>query len=93
MQFDWDEANISHLQRHNIEPHEAEQAVANDPIDIDVLDVDGEVRDLQVGSTNTGRILTLCSTLRGSKVRVITGWDATKVERERYIFYILGKGY
>jgi hypothetical protein len=34
LEFDWDEANIGHLARHNVSPVEAEQVVLRDPVDL-----------------------------------------------------------
>jgi hypothetical protein len=41
IEFDWDEANIGHLARHNVLPEEAEQVVLNHPIDLGVEIVEG----------------------------------------------------
>ena len=34
MQFEWDDANTDHIRRHSVTPEEAEQACANDPIEL-----------------------------------------------------------
>jgi uncharacterized DUF497 family protein len=84
--FDWDDANRSHISRHNISPHETEEVLLNDPVDLLVQydDVDGEKLQ-QVGETNTGRILVVISVLRGIKMRVATAWDASKSQKDLYL--------
>ena len=33
--FDWDEANIEHIARHNVMPEEAEQVLGHDPLELE----------------------------------------------------------
>jgi uncharacterized protein len=33
--FDWDEYNLSHIARHGVTAEEAEEAVMNDPLEMD----------------------------------------------------------
>ena len=42
IEFDWDEANTSHVARHSVLPEEAEQAILNDPVDLGIEIVEGE---------------------------------------------------
>ncbi len=72
MFFDWDEANTNHIAKHGVEPYEAEEVVTNDPIDLSEGFRNGEERSEQIGETNNGRILRVLTTLRNSKIRVIT---------------------
>jgi hypothetical protein len=44
MYFDWDDANILHLARHDITPEEAERVIKNHPVDLIVQHVNGEWR-------------------------------------------------
>jgi uncharacterized DUF497 family protein len=44
LEFDWDEANIGHLARHNVSPEEAEQVILSDPVDLGIQMVEGEER-------------------------------------------------
>lgn len=85
MEFDWDDANILHLARHDITPDEVEQVIENEPVLIDAYSVDGELRYTEVGETDRARILTVISTERGSKLRVLTGWDAARNEKQKYL--------
>ncbi len=72
MFFDWDEFNIAHIARHGVKPHEAEEVVTNEPIDLAVKIRNGEERTEQVGETVTGRILQVVTTIRNSRIRVVT---------------------
>jgi uncharacterized DUF497 family protein len=83
--FDWDEANRQHIAEHNISTTEAEEFIANDPIDLDCQDDEDEERFLQVGETGQGRILLVVSTMRGEWVRVVTAFDAPKKWRTYYL--------
>ena len=87
--FDWDEANRKHVAEHNVEPSEAEEVIANDPLDLEVQYLNGEERMLQLGETNALRILVVVTTWRGSKLRVITAFPATPQLRK---FYAAHKG-
>jgi uncharacterized DUF497 family protein len=84
MLFDWDDANILHLARHDITPDEAEQVIQNVPVDLDESYVDGEHRFTLIGETRSGRVVTLVATLRDSQVRVITGWDSEAKTKRNY---------
>jgi uncharacterized protein len=75
-QFDWDERNIGHLVRHDLEPEEAEQVIQNRPVDLRSELRNGEERVVQVGETDAGNILIVVSTMRDRKVRVVTAWPA-----------------
>jgi uncharacterized DUF497 family protein len=57
IEFDWDEANISHLGRHRVQPEEAEQVILSNPVDLATEIVEGEERYLNLGATQQGRIL------------------------------------
>jgi hypothetical protein len=72
MTFDWDQFNIAHIARHEVKPHEAEEVVTSDPIDLAVTIRNGEERTEQVGETVTGRILQVVTTIRNSRIRVVT---------------------
>jgi uncharacterized DUF497 family protein len=82
--FDWDEANIAHIAEHDVEPYEAEEVVTNRPIDLDSQTRNGELRLMQIGETETGRVLIVVTTLRDKKTRVVTAWPANKAYRAFY---------
>lgn len=85
--FDWDEANLQHLSRHNVTPEEAEEVVLGEPLELQtqVADQSGEERLLQLGETADGRVLQLLSTWRGEKLRVISAWDAPRQLKMYYL--------
>jgi uncharacterized protein len=74
--FDWDEANIRHIALHDVTPEEAEQVVANNPVEVLEQIVAHERRYLQVGVTNEFRYLALVTTWRGDRLRVVTAYSA-----------------
>ena len=83
-EFHWDEANTRHLARHKVTEAEFEQAMRNDPIVIDSLNVEGEDRWSVLGATDSLRVLVLCYTLQDVKIRPVTAWAANKRLRELY---------
>ena len=85
LSFDWDEANVGHVARHNVTPEEVEQVFTNDPMDLGVNVVDGEERYTGVGHTNRLRVLVLVWTMRGDATRPITAFDASERLAMRYV--------
>jgi uncharacterized protein len=83
--FDWDEKNIGHLALHQISPAEAEQVIANRPVDLKSEVRNGEERIPHIGETNAERILVVVTTLVGEKVRVVTAWPANKSYRRWFL--------
>ena len=57
IEFDWDETNIRHLERHRVTPQEAEQVIFNNPLDLEMKIVEGEERCVNLGATRRGRVL------------------------------------
>jgi len=57
IEFDWDDENTKHLAAHKVSRTEFEQAIANDPLDLDCDVVDTEYRYRSVGITTVGRFL------------------------------------
>jgi hypothetical protein len=78
IEFDWDDANIGHVARHRVTPKEAEEVVLGDPMDLGMEIVEGEVRHLNLGSTQRDRILLVVTTWRKDRVRVVTAFDPVK---------------
>lgn len=70
--FDWDEFNTAQIANRGVEPHEAEEIVANDPIDLSIVLRNGEERSEQIGETSNGRILRADTTFRNGMIRVVT---------------------
>lgn len=88
--FDWDEANINHIARHSILPHEAEEVILNGSFNLGTQEVEGEVRFPELGTTNSGRILVVVITPRGVKQRVVTAYTADS-RRQDYWFKQTGR--
>jgi uncharacterized protein len=83
--FDWDDHNINHVARHNLDPEDAEDAVL-DPrrVRTDAYNVPFEKRQAIIGMTERGEIIKVVYTKRGDKFRVVTATPATASERKRY---------
>jgi uncharacterized protein len=84
VEFDWDAANIKHLARHRIRREEVEEVFANGPAIVDYEFFDPEDRWSAVGATNSLRVLVIIFTVRGERIRPITGWLADRRTREEY---------
>jgi uncharacterized DUF497 family protein/predicted DNA binding CopG/RHH family protein len=78
--FDWDQANIRHIAEHDVSPDEAEQVIRNEPFEIDFQRYEEEDRTSELGETNSGRILVVVSTTRGSAIRVVTAYAPAKAK-------------
>jgi predicted DNA binding CopG/RHH family protein/uncharacterized DUF497 family protein len=65
-QYDWDRHNLGHIAAHRVEPHEVEEVLANEPIYVETRtdSQSGEERVLELGHTNTGRVLFVAWTPR-----------------------------
>lgn len=91
--FDWDEANVEHIIRHDLEPEDVEEALL-DPRGVTAPAYNKiarnkiEVRKGFIGATEGGRILYVAYTVRSgrphSKIRVVTARNANPEERRRY---------
>ena len=84
MQFEWDEANTSHILRHAVTAEEAEQAVANDAMELAAVNRKGEARRLTIGPTDAGRLLAVASTQRKGRIRIVTAYPANRKQRRIY---------
>ena len=87
MTFDWDEANIEHLGRHGEPPEKVESLLNRDAMEVSFEWEDDEFRFRVAGETGRGRILELVSTERGESTRVISGWDAPRDIRLKYLIW------
>lgn len=83
--FDWDASNLRKIRAHRIEAEEVEQALSNDPIPIYEQDVDGEVRYVYYGETDSGRLLAVVLVERGETIRVVTAYDLDAGQRKDYL--------
>jgi uncharacterized DUF497 family protein len=85
IEFDWDAENTKHLLTHKVKPDEFEQALQNDPLDLDYEAIDGEERYRSVGITNGGRFLCLVWTVRNGMVRAVTAFPASVSNRRAFL--------
>jgi uncharacterized protein len=86
MGFDWDDANIEKVARHQVRPDEAEQAV-DDPhaLSVQAYAAGGEVRFGLMGATVEGRVLVVIYTWRGDQRRVVTAFPVNPRQERVYI--------
>ena len=84
MEFDWDEANVSHIARHGITPRECEEAYRNGPMVIEHQKRKREHRRLCLGETDVARLLTFVITEREGKIRFVTAYPMHASQREIY---------
>ena len=84
LRFDWDEQNIRHLRRHRVAPHEFEEVLFNDPLDLEYQTESGEARYKSLGATNKGRVLVAVWTVRESRIRAVTSYPASRALRRLY---------
>ncbi|OGE28320.1 hypothetical protein A2867_04900 [Candidatus Daviesbacteria bacterium RIFCSPHIGHO2_01_FULL_40_11] len=82
VRFEWDEANVVHIARHNIIPEEAEEVffdgnnVQNEDVEHSLV----EERFLIIGQTKSKRLLYQIFTVRGNKIRIVSSRDINKKE-------------
>ncbi len=86
MEFDWNDANIEHIDAHSVDPVEAEEAVLDEAARAltSHRGPTGEPRTAYVGATSEGRLLFVVVTVRNGALRVITARNATPRERTLY---------
>lgn len=85
--FEWDAGNSAkNWLRHEVQQAEAEQALLNTPLVVNLTTKHGatEARYIALGQTDAGRLLTVVFTIRGSKIRVISARAMSKPERKIY---------
>lgn len=84
IEFDHKKA-ASNLKKHGVSFDDAATALL-DPMALVQEDEDAtdEARFLLVGMSATGQLLTVCYTLRGEMIRLISALIATKNERRQY---------
>lgn len=82
--FEWDNANITHLERHAVSPVEAEQCYRNDPLVFEEQFVHGEDRYLALGETDVARRLAFVFTVRSDRVRFVTAYPMTAEQQKIY---------
>lgn len=84
--FDWDEANINHIARHNVTPAEAEEIFFDSGYvsGEDLKHSQSEERFIIIGKTKESRLLYQIYTIREGLIRVISSRDLNKKEYSLY---------
>ena len=83
--FDWDDGNLEHIKKHNVEYLECEEIFYNEPIFFyDEKHSTQEKRFLAYGASDEKRLLTIIFTIRNNKIRIVSARDQNKNEREVY---------
>lgn len=82
--YQWDSGNIAHLAKHDVTPDEAEQVISNHPLDLNRQIRTNEKRLVQLGETDSRRVLVVITTMRESLIRVVTAYPAGKRLRTFY---------
>ncbi|MFN0166635.1 MAG: BrnT family toxin [Bryobacteraceae bacterium] len=83
--FDWDSNNLRKIRAHRIKSEEVEKALSNEPIPIYEQEVDGEVRYVYYGETDSGRLLAMVLVERGEIIRVVTAYDLDAGQKKDYV--------
>jgi uncharacterized DUF497 family protein len=84
MEFEWNEANVTHIARRGITPEECEEAYWNGPMVIEHQRRKCESRRLCLGETHSARLLTFVVTERKGKIRFVTAYPMHAKQREIY---------
>lgn len=86
--FEWEDDNVGHLARHNVQPWEAEEVFYNGPLWAEHETDDGVTWQM-IGRTNAGRVLTLIAVtiLETRLLRIFTGWDSPENDQNQYLGY------
>ena len=85
--FEWDKWNIDKsYQKHSITPNETEEVFLDEDVKIekDLKHQEQEERYIAIGKTTENKMLFLVFTIRKDKIRVISGRQANKKEKEVY---------
>lgn len=84
---EWDpEKAQGNLKKHRVGFEEA-STVFGDPMSITIHDPDhsiGEMRFIDIGLSQPGRLLVVAYTERGNRIRLISARQATRREKRRY---------
>ncbi len=83
--FDWDDANIGHIDLKRVDPEEAEEALLDpDRIAAASYSTPALRRRAVLGSTETGSVLYVVYIRRNDLTRVVSARDAEPDERASY---------
>lgn len=82
--FAWDQANLEHIKKHDVDYVECEEVFGNKLLRINKdkkHSSEKEIRFQGLGKTNNGRKIFLVFTIRNQKIRVISARDQNQKER------------
>ena len=84
--FEWDEGNLKHIKKHNVNYRECEEAFLNKPLIIneDETHSQAEERLRVYGQTDKRKLLFMIFTIRNNKIRVVSARDQNKKERKEF---------
>ena len=77
IEFDWDEANISHVARHSVLPEEAEQVILNDPSTLVWRSSKGRSA-ISTSARQFKAAFFVVTTWREDRVRLVTAFEPIK---------------
>jgi uncharacterized DUF497 family protein len=83
--FDWDTNNLRKIRAHRMTAEEVEKALSNDAIPIYAQDVEGAVRCVYCGETDSRRLLAVVLVERGEKIRVVTAYNLDAGQKKDYL--------
>jgi uncharacterized DUF497 family protein len=82
--FDWDAANMGHIQRHGLTPFEVEEVAVSPHATIPAQTISGEKRWKLFGKTASSRYLVVVFTIRRKRLRAVTAYVMNAAERRKY---------
>ena len=84
--FDWDQGNLEHIKKHNVNDRESEEVFLNNPLIVNEDETlsQTEERFRVYGKTNKDRLLLVIITIRKHKIRVISARNQTNRERKEF---------
>jgi uncharacterized DUF497 family protein len=85
LNIDGDAANIRHVAEQDVAPEEAEEIVLGDSMEMDFDVVSGEERWSYVGETGYGRLLRVLFTMRSDRVRVVTAFEPSPLQKRIFL--------
>jgi uncharacterized protein len=84
IRFDFDEQNLDHLARHEVERREVMQAFRGTSKIVPAEEVGKEARWKLFGKTAKARFIVVVFTIRQGRIRTVTAYTMNRKERELY---------
>ena len=82
--FDWDNANVGHIFRHDVTPFEVEEVTDGKYVVIPAKTIKRERRWKLFSKTASGRYLVVVFTIRRKLFRTVTAYEMNATERSKY---------